>query len=631
MSSTSIRKSLPLGIALAVLALLLPLAGLAQANHGTRTLDAEPETNSRPAGETQTITATISAAATQGSGAINIDFELEAGPNDEDGDTPTFPDRSCSIPAGSAQCSVSYVGEEPGTDTWRIWLDHDGENSTVEADPAEEQNANNPQDPDTFFPGIGDECTLVNGEPTPVEPDCTDVVEYTFQGIIHPAEIDCDDEQGPDTERAFNPSGGGNASNESVTCRVFDQNGNPITDADPTTSGRQTTTMYGENEGGANDPDDGASYDSPDYTCTTPSNSASNQCTMTVTQSELEEGNAEVCFWARGQNDASVGAAGQTHCVDEGEPTGENQEANGTDTPNDLADQIEVLWQERAATSLDVEAEAETLTRGGSRSLNATVYDQFGDQFQGDTTVYFEFFKRSPTDKTDHASDGNSPADPDRSCTTSNSPTCTVTYSQESRAGRDLICGWIGDTPTLSGTSKNASGTCNGEQRNDPDDADGDADEPQPTGDRIDVVETTWLNDPAATQLDCQPEFASAGLREAHTVTCTATTGEENTPVADTEIDFELTGVNDKDGPTLRTPDKSCLTNEEGECTVRVGSGSNRKEEGKTTYRAWIDSDYEDSTTEADKAEGRNEGKDPGDVAEPDNTDVVVRVRKSNS
>ena len=608
------KRSLPLVLILALIALLMPFSQRAEANHGSRDLNVEPETNSRPTGQTQTITATLTAPADQASGAINIDFELEAGQNDTDGDSPQFPDRTCSIPAGQSSCSVSYVGKLPGTDTWRVWVDHDGLNSTTEADPNETQEES-PQDEGN--PGTGDLCNQTAGLPNPSEPDCTDVVEYTWQGVVFPGQIDCDDEKGPDTENAFNPSGGGDASNESVTCKVFDENGNPITDADPNTTAREATEMYGENEGGVNDPDDGASYDTPDYTCKTPTNSASNQCTMTVTQSELAEGLAEVCFWAIGEGEGSAGNAGQKHCVTEGEPTGENQQSDGADTPNDLGDQIDIVWAERRANAVDVEPDSETLTVGEDRVLTATVFDQFGDEFQGDTQVDFEFFKDSPTDITKHDSDGNAPAEPDRTCTTANDPTCSITYSSD-RAGRDLICAFLGDAPAMERSANDGAGKCNGEGLG----ADG---KPEGDTDRVDVVDTTWLNEEPATFLDCEPETSKGLVRSKLTVTCTTSGGDPAEPVGFTEVDVEFTGANDPDnGNSTKTPDRHCTTNAEGQCTFSHG-GAKAREAGVTLYRAFIDTDYDNDESEAEMDEGRNEEKTPGTTAEPDGTDVVKR------
>jgi hypothetical protein len=643
------RRSLPAALALAVVAVFLPFTqGEALADHGARRLEVTPEVVQKEINQTQTLVAHLvnddgePFPANVASGAINIDFEMETGSNDPDGATsnsPTTPDRTCSIPAGQSQCDVEYFGDEPGDDQWRIWIDHDGENSTVEADagvmgeggegryagPTDSDEQVPEDDP---IPGVGDQCRAVQGVPSGQEPDCTDVIRIEWSGIVFPGFIDCDDEQGPDTERALNPSGGGAASNERVACFVFDQNGNPINDADPTTTARDSTTMYGENQGGPNDPDDGSSYatDDADYRCSTPTSGSGpfNRCFMDVTQGELEEGSAEICFWARGEFDSSVGEAGLTHCETEGEPTGENQRSTGADGPNDLADQTQVAWAERALASLDVENESTTHVLGENRQLVATVYDQFGDPFQGSTEIKFEFFSGSPTDRTDASADGNSPASADESCTTVNSSTCTETYSQSTVAGRDLICAWIGNAPGMSLNNRNDRGVCLGEKRNDGDDAADEADAPAPANDRRDVVSTVWTNDPPATVLECTPESTGKLSRSRHTIRCRATTGQPDSGVPNTEIDIEATGANDRDGGNSRgTPDFRCVTDTNGFCSVSHGGGRGTRRAGVTTYTAWIDTNYHDNIAESDNGEKRNETKTPGGTEEPDTTDVV--------
>ena len=54
--------------------LVVPLAGVAMANHGTRTLQVTPEASDNAIGTTHTLTATLSSAADATSGAIEIDF-----------------------------------------------------------------------------------------------------------------------------------------------------------------------------------------------------------------------------------------------------------------------------------------------------------------------------------------------------------------------------------------------------------------------------------------------------------------------------------------------------------------------------------------------------------------------------
>jgi hypothetical protein len=271
-----------------------------------------------------------------------------------------------------------------------------------------------------------------------------------------------------------------------------------------------------------------------------------------------------------------------------------------------------------------VEADTATLTLGQERQLTATVYDQFGAQYQGDTPVMFEFFSGSPTDRTAENSDGNSPATPDETCTTDNSPTCTETYTQATTAGRDLICAWIGTAPGMSLNNRNDRGTCLNERRADADDDETQADPPAPVNDRRDVVSTVWKNDPEATIVECTPETDSKVARTKHTLRCTATTGEPDSGVPNTEIDVEAQGANDPDnGNSKKSPDFTCTTNQNGVCMVSHGGGRRTRDAGLTNYIAWADADYHDDTIEADNDEERDESKTAGATAEPDTTDAV--------
>jgi hypothetical protein len=434
-----------------------------------------------------------------------------------------------------------------------------------------------------------------------------------------PTTLDCDDSTGPDTEREANPHGAGAQGTETYTCTVRDQYGEPARDADPGTAGNQQITVKGENLNGINDPDspDGQSFGTPDYTCNLPTTADGNgQCTRTVNQGEGEQGTAIICWW--------IGTGPEGNSICESEPTSEMQDASGADTANDLGDKTELTWEERRAAGLDIETESETLAVGATRTLEASIFDQFGDLFQSTTTVNLEFFNVSPTDRNQENNDKNTPGSPDASCTTNNDTTCTFEYSQTEIGGRDLICGWFSETPSMSGTSRNASGTCAGEQRADADDEEDTADAPLPAEDDVDLTETTWLDDPAATRVECSPETTNSVSTSAKRVTCTATTGEPESVVPGTEIDVEATGKNDPDrGNSRQTPDFTCTTGNQGKCTIVHGPGRGTRATGFTTYMAWADEDYEDSTDEADASEGRDEGSDAGGTAEPDTTDVV--------
>ncbi len=576
-------------LAMVLLSSMVVLASPAAANHPSSCLDLTPETATNAAGTNHTITATlrvITAQCTGGgvnanNGPVNIDFEI-SGPNDVDnGNTPDSPDLTCNVAVGAPSCTVTYSGNGTGTDTIRGWIDHDGltpaQGGVTEADLGETQ----------------------AGE----DADTTDVVAKTWTAGAA-SRLDCDDATGPDTERETNPSLSGAASNETYVCFVTDAAGNPIL---------PQTIVRGEVTAGPNDPDatNGASFDSPDYTCNT---GTDGNCPLTVTQLEGATGTATICFW--------IGADGATLCANEA--VGEATAQNGSDNPNDAADAVQKTWETRAAATGGVDAEPETDTNnlGENHTFTATVYDQFGDPFQGNTQVRFEFFSGSPTDA---ANDLNTPATPDRTCTTNNSATCSITYTQANTAGTDLVCVWTNAAPVMA--NNNTNGTCGGEGLNDADDAAG-PDAPSPANDDVDVVQKVWQNPNAASRLDCAPETDTNQTGSGHTVTCTVTNSLGNV-VAGTRVDAEATGPNDPDAAnTALTPDFTCTTNAQGVCSFTHGTGGTgtTNTPGTTLYRAWIDADNNNTTNEADATEGRDEVATPGATAEADDTDVVNKT-----
>lgn len=634
------RHALLLALAM-IVALVVPFTGAAMANHPSNTcLDVEPEDVDRPVGTLHTMTATLRSTSntlsceqtptgdrpaavnvTSASG-VNIDFEITGVNDPDDSESPGTPDLTCTILLGQSSCTVQYQGFVTGDDLIRGWIDHDGTDASqggnTEADLAEGQNS-------TTSPGTG--CTQSGGATgsTPPEPDCTDVVTVEWTAGP-PAALDCDDQNGPDTERETNPSQGGANSNETYTCTVTDADGNPTDNRD--------VTVFGEVENQVNDPDpegnEGASYQSPDYRCSTEDTNNDGDedgtCTITVGQVDGEVGTAEICFWieeqgsddysfASGENPNEGGDA--AHCG--GESTGEAQQQDGSDVGNDEADQVEKTWEARRASAVDAEPESDTNEPGQNHTVTAHVYDQFGGTFTGSTTVRFEFFEGSPSD-----TDGNTPETADRSCTTQNSNSCSITYTSQ-EPGLDRICVFVGNAPAMSGN--NTSGTCDGESLVDEDDAPGEADAPEGNDDQ-DVVQKRWGAAGTAQRLDCDPETATNPTGTSHTVTCTARDS-SNTIVSNANIDAEATGANDPDGANSPdSPDFTCTTNSQGQCSFTHGSGGqgSSTQAGMTTYRAWIDSGNDNGPAEADTAEGQNEGTTPGNEGEPDNTDVVTKT-----
>ncbi|MDQ3983058.1 MAG: hypothetical protein M3271_10310, partial [Actinomycetota bacterium] len=584
-------------VLLASMAVLVPLAAPAAANHPNACLDLTPETATNQTGASHIITATLRtitatctgaavtpAGAGGGGGPVNVDFEI-TGPGDVDGgNTPDTPDLTCNIGVNASTCTEAYASAATGTDTIRGWIDHDGltpaQGGVTEADLGETQAAE--------------------------DGDITDVVSKTWTAGAA-SRLDCDDQTGPDTEHEINPSLSGAASNEIYTCRVTDAAGNGI----------PNTLVSGEVMGAPNDPDatNGASFDSPDYACTTGGNAT---CQVTVTQVEGDVGSSLICFWI------GTAAQGQTLCGNEAAEEG--AAGNGSDNANDAADAVSKTWAARSAAGGGVDAEPETDTNnlGEQHTITATVYDQFGDPFQGNTQVRFEFFLGSPSDPANDG--GNTTATPDRTCTTNNSATCSVTYTQANTPGTDLVCVWTNAAPGMA--NNNATGTCGGEGLTDADDAAGAADPPAPADDDTDVVQKIWQNPNAPARLDCTPETDTNPTGTAHAVTCTATNMFGNL-TAGAVIDVEATGPSDPDGTnTPLVPDFTCTTAANGTCTFTHGPGGtgNSNTPGTTLYRAWIDADNNNTTNESDANEGRDEAATPGTRAEPDNTDVVAKT-----
>jgi hypothetical protein len=363
------RPSLILTTALAtIFALVIPLAGLAVANHGTRTLQLTPETDENAVSTTHTVTATLSAAADATSGTIEIDFEV-TGPGDPetpDADSPTSPDLTCNIASGSSSCTVSYSSTVVGTDEIAGWIDHDKNNATLtgEFDPNEGPDAGNPS---VEEPSGG---TDVPGDIT--EPDTTDVVTKTwFTGLAAGARLDCDDASGNDTET--NPVSGA-ASSETYTCTVADTSTTPATPIGG-------VVIDAENLNGANDPDNSAAAGTPDFNdaCTTASTGASaGTCTVTISATESQAGPADICFWIDEDADNVFDPAG-------GEPDGGlcDTEAVGATENDNKTDVVNKTWAAPAVTTITITPDSDVNQTGTSHTATATVTDQFGNPVSG--------------------------------------------------------------------------------------------------------------------------------------------------------------------------------------------------------------------------------------------------------
>ncbi len=538
----------PLAAALAfslISALVVVGAIPAKANHTPRTLEVTPETSSVPFGSVSTtLTAVLQGGpADTTSGPINIDWENE---NDADGASHSTPDATCSVPVGQTECSITATGS--GTDYWRVWIDHDNVQSTVEADlneerisdpgtdcnQAQDEAADCEEDPifgDATNPGTG--CALA---PSATEPDCTDVVRVSFTSEAASATfLDCDDATGPDTERETNPDTSDRPnsvddpeadqpSTEDYSCSVRDQFGNRM-------SGQ---TVRAEIENGINDPDPNneenvPSYTTPDYSCTTGSIPflGAQPCTIAVTQAENELGTAEICFWVEDNNPLTN--EGQTLCASE--PTNEAQLADGSDSGNDLADQTELTWEKEENFILDCTPETDTNPAGTAHKVTCTATSPTTGQRVSGTLVRAEATGANDPDTS------NSPQVSDFSCTTDSSGSCTFTHGpggtgSTTAKGTTTYRAWIDDrNPEPTGNDGIDEDVDTGEGRNEAT-APGDRQEP----DNTDVVEKEWTDAPS--KLTMTPESDTANVGECNPFTITVTDAQDQ-PLAGLTIDVE--------------------------------------------------------------------------------------------
>jgi hypothetical protein len=585
---TTDRMTAAAGVLILLLGLGVPLAERADAQVEATVLDCEPETDTNPVGTDHEITCTSDNDLGLPAGT-DVDVEIIGANDPDDGDSPDTPDKSCTTsPNSLTPCVINHgpadddTTNEVGTTIYRAWI--------ADAGPPDETEPR-----DETAEGATDA-------------DGTDVVEKTWApraatGVDVEPESDVNDPDEP----------------HEITAYVFDQEGDAFADG--------TSVSFEFFAGSPSDPsgDGGNTPESPDETCTTSDASTTDgsTCSITYTHSGSSGGTDLICAWINDQpvmeGDESDGTCDGEAAEDDDDAVDEPDEPDPVDDDQDV---VSKTW--RGASGVDAEPEQDTNDTGTNHSVTATVYDQFGDELVGNSTVNFEFFQGSPRD----GGDGNSPGTPDLTCPTSDSSSCSVTYVSNA-AGTDLLCVWVDTTPEMSGN--NTNGTCDGEERDDPDDQGGSPDAPEPADDNVDVVQKRWIatSPTAARRLDCTPETGSNPVRTSHSITCTAT-APDSTLVAGANIDFEATGANDLDGnATFTDPDFTCQTGSNGQCTITHGpSGQGTTfQDGTTTYRAWIDEDGNNGTTEADQTEGRDEtaSASVGTTEEPDNTDVVEK------
>ena len=500
----------------------------------TGALEVVPDNQTLDAGATARLTARLYGPAASPDGlGVNIDFENQNGNNDPDtANTPSTPDFTCTVPQGARECFIEYQGAR-GSDVFRVWIDADKVQTTTEADLSEGRYAgpndcseqeDGPQslectgDPPPLNPATGNGCPAnpsspQTSPPSTTEPDCTDVVQRTFRaGSV--ALLDCDDSAGasnPDSERETNvnrPAGqNANApdpSTETYRCEAFDQFDGRI----------NGVRVRGENESGINDPDpvDGPSYGDVDYTCLTTFDSDPfsagdpGVCYIDVKQDEGEQGTAEICFYV-----GAPGSEAQALCADE--PTGENQQANGTDAANDLADQVEKTWANPSTFRLDCDPEQDVNPAGTQHVVTCLATSPSGSPVS-DVLVEWEISGQGDSDMADQ------PITPDRTCRTGADGKCSQSFTSATE-GLSTYRAWIDDAVDEPAAPPRGDTDVDETEGRDETVTPGRTAEP----DNTDAVEKTWGPPPTTVTMTPETDTARVGECNPYVITVGDRTG----------------------------------------------------------------------------------------------------------
>lgn len=295
-----------------------------------------------------------------------------------------------------------------------------------------------------------------------------------------------------------------------------------------------------------------------------------------------------------------------------------------------VTDTVTKDWVSSGSTTrvLNTTPETDTNPLGTTHTLTATVRSSSGTAQSG-VTVDFEVMS-GPNEDLDNDSDG-----PDRSCTTSRSGTCTVTYTDTSADSgeTDTVCSWIdSDTDDVLNENGDASdgGDCDSEDR-----AEGEGSNGWGT-DVTDEVSKTWSSTASGTAiyLNLAPEESENELRDEHEITAVARNSNGNV-VSGVEVDFEII-----DGPNADLEedevDMECTTSRDGTCEVSYDDEAAEVGEDDTIC-GWLDEneddDYDDDGSDddggdcedEDSDETENSARSGTDVFGNDATDVVMK------
>jgi hypothetical protein len=388
--ATRVRLAATLTVALAALALLpLRASGVSAV---TGNLNVEPETAELTIGAVHELVASLGLAPVTGD--VLVDFEIESGPNDPDGDTPDKPDGTCTVPQGlpggeTPSCKVAYKGAKAGTDLIRAWIDADGKDETVEADKEEPR-----QDPEA-----GDDTTdlveviwkLPPSTPTKITlepPSAVNKVNvpYAVTAVV----LDQFDRPMPDgAEVSFKASGTGGEQPASGTVATKDGKATfTFTSSKPGTSTVIATVGKDKKATAkaawAGDP----AKLSLSPASATIATGTSHTVTATVkddADNPVMDG-TPVTFAVSGTGTESPPSAEVV--TKDGKATFTfTSPATGvstiTATAGEAKDTGKVTWEKPVATTLTLTPVSETRKAGESHSVIATVKDQFGNPLQG--------------------------------------------------------------------------------------------------------------------------------------------------------------------------------------------------------------------------------------------------------
>ncbi|MPZ70562.1 MAG: hypothetical protein GEU71_13695, partial [Actinobacteria bacterium] len=137
-----------------------------------------------------------------------------------------------------------------------------------------------------------------------------------------------------------------------------------------------------------------------------------------------------------------------------------------------------------------------------------------------------------------------------------------------------------------------------------------------------------------AHDMNCEDETETNGTTVVTTITCTIDGLDVAGDTTEVDVEFLAGSVNDDDGTSYTSPDdtESCedggVTDADGgaadgDCVLEYEYTS--ADAGTDTIAFWIDDDTNNTTADLDTTEGRDETVTPGDITEPDDTDVVER------